>query len=105
MAVSFHAYQSRAEDIRMRVEHRFTRNGEQRLGCSDHALRFPSAKPEPAALVENANVTHAVIEAAAGNLDLRQGRGFGTIEICRRDPGAPYRDLADLSLRQNEVIA
>src|SRR5205085_9963262 len=54
-----------SSDKRMIVENGLTGDREQRLAFRNHALRLAAAKPKPAAVVEIADVTHAVVETTA----------------------------------------
>ena len=86
------------------VEHRLGLFGVQRAGGGFHALGLAPAEPQPALLVEPADIAHAVHDALAAVVlhfaDLGRGRGLRAVVVAVGGGGAGHGDLADLARRQ-----
>ena len=68
-------------------------------------MRLAAAEPEPAPLVSIAHVAHAVIEDIARRADDLGERGrFGPIEILPRHDRPRDDELADLAVRDEQVV-
>src|SRR5262245_35665229 len=78
----------------MPVEDGFTGNGKEGALGSDHAMRFAAAKPESIAVVQIANVSHAMPKGTAV-LDLVQSIGLGARYVLRGHHGAPDNQLSN----------
>ncbi len=92
-------HQGRAEDCRMVVEDRFAGNREQRALTNHHAMRFAAAEPKSVAIVQVADVPHAMPNAVSIS-DLVQRILIAADDVTLGHHRSGDDQLADLASRQ-----
>src|SRR5207245_6024752 len=89
--------QSRPPNLRMLIEHGFARDRKKCSARSNHTLRFSATKPDPAPVVERAQVAHAVKNAACLRIvDFRMFGGLLPMNIFLCYHRAADHDVTDL---------